>query len=75
MQYDIVDFLTRHKDFLIPAVACVLLGIIVSLIVLAIKVIFDRASAKDKLIMISIGIVLLLVVVVSLIAIYVFFRE
>lgn len=75
MRLDIYNFLIDNKDSLIPAISFVLLGLIISLVVTGLKEIYGGASTIGKFLMILSGIILLIVIIVSLIAIYVFLLE
>lgn len=75
MRLDIYKFLISNKNSLIPAISFLLLGLIITLVMIGLKEIYSRASTTEKLLMIACGIILLIVIIVSLIAIYVFLLE
>ncbi len=75
MRLDIYNFLISNKDCLIPAISFALLGLIISLVMLGLKEIYSRASAVVKFLMITCGIIVLIIIIISIITIYVFLLE
>lgn len=75
MRFDIYNLLISNKGYLIPILSFALLGLIISLVVKGLKEIYSGASTIVKFLMIACSILLLIVIVVSLIAIYVFLLE
>ncbi len=75
MRLDVFTILAENKDNLIPLLSFSLLSVIFGLIVRGLKEIYSRASAVVKFLMIVVGILFLIIIVLSLMAVYVFLLE